>query len=178
MHTIRTKKRTCDCAKEYTHVDFIQSSAIYMEAQINVSYQLRTLLPDLVNERINTNTCNKPSPSFCRKYVVRQMIFSTHCIVLKITYDTRGLPYFLTCEVNIMPFFLLGSRQGLGVSLNSHISVMNYLLVLPLRGDGFNKLVGSGYFWKWKSSLHSYLERLCQQGVKIKDFQKDRMFFI
>ena len=85
---------------------------------------------------------------FYRKYVVRLMIFSTYCIVLKITYDIRGLTYFLTCEVNIIPLFYLGSRWGLGVSLNSHISVMNYLLVLPLRGGGSNKLRGLGYFWK------------------------------
>ena len=63
MHTIRTKKRTCDCAKECTDVDFIQPSVVYMEAQVNVSYQLRALLPDLVNEQINTNACNKPSTS-------------------------------------------------------------------------------------------------------------------
>ena len=70
------------------------------------------------------------------------MIFSTHCIVLKMAYDMRGFTYFLTCKVNIMPFFLLGSRRELRVSLNSHISMMNYLLVLPLRGEGSNKLRG------------------------------------
>ena len=102
-----------------------------MEAQANVSHQLRALLPDLVNKRMNTNTCNKPSTYFSRKYVVRQMIFSTHCIVPIITYDTRDLDYFLTFEVKMMPFFLLSCRQALGVSLNTHISVMNYLLVLP-----------------------------------------------
>ena len=88
---------------------------------------------------MNTNTCSKPSTSFYRKEVVCQMNFSTHCIVLKMTYDMRDLTYFFACEVNIMPFFLLGSRQGLRVSLNIHINVMNYLLVLPLRGEGFNK---------------------------------------
>ena len=103
-----------------------------MEAQVNVSHQLRALLLALVNKRINTNACNKPSTSFYRKYVVYQMIFSTNCIVPKMTYGMRDLTYFFTCEVNIMPFFLLGSRQGLGVSLNPHISVMNYVLVLPL----------------------------------------------
>ena len=46
-----------------------------------------------------------------RKYVVRQMIFSTHCIVLKMTYDMIDLTYFLKCEANIMPFFWLGSRR-------------------------------------------------------------------
>ena len=95
-----------------------------MEAQVNVSYQLRELLPDLVNKQMNINTRNKPSLSFYRKYVVRQMIFSTHCIVLKMTYDMRDLTYFLTCEVNITPFFLLGSRRGLGVSFNIHINVI------------------------------------------------------
>ena len=149
-----------------------------MEAQVNVRYQLRALLQDLVNERLNANTCNKPSTSFYRKYVVRQMIFGTYCIVLKITYDTRGLPYFLTCEVNIMPFFLLGSRRGLRVSLNSHINVMNYLLVLPLQGEDFNKLLELGYFWEMKEqSTFIFKKIMCQQGVKIKDFQKDRMFF-
>ena len=56
------------------------------------------------------------------------------------------LTYFLTREVNIMPFFLLGSRRKLGVSLSIHINVMNYLLVLPLRGEDSNKLQGFGYF--------------------------------
>ena len=40
------------------------------------------------------------------------------------TYDMRDLTYFLTCEVNITPFFLLDSRRGLGVSLNIHINVI------------------------------------------------------
>ena len=52
------------------------------------------------------------------------MIFSAHCIVLKMAYDMRYLTYFLTCEVNIVPFFLLGSRQGLGIDLNIHINVI------------------------------------------------------
>ena len=39
-------------------------------------------------------------------------------------YDMRYLTYFLTCEVNIVPFFLLGSRQGLGIDLNIHINVI------------------------------------------------------
>ena len=73
---------------------------------------------------MNTNTCNKPSMSFYPKYVVRQMIFGTHCIVVKMTYDMRDLTYFLTCEVNITPFFLLGSRWGLEVSLSIHINVI------------------------------------------------------
>ena len=137
MHAIRTKKSTCDCAQEYIPIDFSQPSAIDMEAQVNVSHQLRKLLPHLVNKRTNTNTCNKPSKSFYHKYVVRQIIFSTYCIVLKLTYDMRDHTYFLTCELNIMQFFLLGSRR---VSLNIHINVMNYLLVLPLRGKGSNKL--------------------------------------
>ena len=126
---------------------------------------------------MNTNTCSKPSTSFYRKEVVCQMNFSTHCIVLKMTYDMRDLTYFFACEVNLMPFFLLGSRQGLRVSLNIHINVMNYLLVLPLRGEGFNKWWGLGYILKWMSSLQSCLKGL-RQGVKIKDFLKDRMFFI
>ena len=80
-----------------------------MEVQVNVSHQLRALLPDLVNKRMNIYTCNKPSTSFHPKYVVQQMIVSTHCIVLKMTNDMRDL-YFLIYKVNIMPFFLLGSR--------------------------------------------------------------------
>ena len=117
-----------------------------MEAQVNVSYQLKALLPDLVNKRININTCNKTSTSIYRKYVVHQMIFSTHCIVLKMTYDMSDLTYFLTCEVNIMLFFLLDSQWGLGVSLNIHVNVMNCLFVLPLRGESSNKLRGLGHF--------------------------------
>ena len=35
------------------HVDFSEPSAIDMEAQVNVSHQLRGLLPDLVNKRMN-----------------------------------------------------------------------------------------------------------------------------
>ena len=49
------------------------------------------------------------------------------------TYDMKDLTYFLTFEVNIMPFLLLDSRRGLVVSLNIHINVMNYILVLILR---------------------------------------------
>ena len=109
MQVIRTKKSICDCAEEYIPIDFSQPSAIDMEAQVNVSHQIRTLLPHLVNKRTNSNTCNKPSTSFHRKYVVHQIIFSTYCIVLKMTYDMRDHTYFLTCEVNIMQFFLLSS---------------------------------------------------------------------
>ena len=119
-----------------------------MGVQVNVSHQLRGLLPDLVNKRTNTNTCNKPSTSFYPRYVVCPIIFSTHCIVLKMTYHKRDLTYFLTCEVNIMQFFLLGGRKGLGVSLNIHINVMNYLLVLPLRREDSNNLRELGYFGK------------------------------
>ena len=109
-----------------------------MEAQVNVSHQLRALLPDLENKRTNTNRCKKLSTSFYLKYVVRQMILRTHCIVLKMTYDMRNLTYFLTCEVNIILFSLLGSRRGLGVNLNIYFNVMNYLLVLPLWEKGYN----------------------------------------
>ena len=62
--------------------------------------------------------------------------------------DMRHLTYFLTCEVNIMPFFLMGKLQGLGVSLNTYINVMNYLWVLPLWGESSNKLRELGYFWE------------------------------
>ena len=95
-----------------------------MEAQVNVSHQLRAALPDLINKQMNTNTCNKPSTSFYCKYVVHQMIFSTHCMVLKMSYDMKGLTYFLKCGVHITLFFLLGSRRELGVSLNIHIKVI------------------------------------------------------
>ena len=54
------------------------------------------------------------------------------------------LTYILTSEANIMLFLFLGIRRGLEVSLNIHF---NYLLVLPLREEGSNKLQGSGYFW-------------------------------
>ena len=43
------------------HVDISEPSAIDMDTQVNVSHQLKGLLPDLVNKRMNTNTCNKPS---------------------------------------------------------------------------------------------------------------------
>ena len=97
-----------------------------MEAHFNVSHQLRSLLPDLVNKRTNTNTCNKPSTSFYRKYVVHQMIFSTYFIVLnpfmhnvvkwpnvmhervKLTYDMKDLTYFLTCEVKYNAILFVG----------------------------------------------------------------------
>ena len=93
MHAIITKKRTCDCMQEYTHVDLSQQSAIDIEAQVNVSHQLRALLPDLGNKRMNTNTCNKPSTSFYCKYIVHQMIFSTPYVVLKMTYDMKDLTF-------------------------------------------------------------------------------------
>ena len=122
---------------------------------------------------MDTSTCNKPSTSFYRKCVVRQIIFSTHCIVLKMTYDMRGFTYFLTCDVNIMPLFLLGSRRGFGVSLNSHIIVMNYLLALPLRREGSNKLRGQDIFGKLMSSLQSCLKNLCvNRQSKLKVFKK------
>ena len=70
------------------------------------------------------------------------MIFRTHCIVFRMTYDMRGFTYFLTSKVNIMSFFLLGSRRELVASLNGHFTVMNYVLVLPLRGKGSKKLRG------------------------------------
>ena len=110
---------------------------------------------------MNTNTCNKQSTSLYLKYTVRQMIFSTYCIVFKLTY-IRGLTYFLTCEVNIMPFFSLGSSW-----------------VLPFRGESSNKLRGSGYIWEMnEQSTVMFKKFMFQQGVKIKDFQKDGMFFI
>ena len=77
------------------HVDFSEPSAIDTEAQVNVSHQLRGPLPDLVSKRMNTNICNKPSTSLYRKYVVGQMIFSTHCIVLKLTYEGLYLLSYL-----------------------------------------------------------------------------------
>ena len=40
---------------------------IDMEAQVTVNHQLRALLPDLVNKRMDTNRCKKPSTSFYRK---------------------------------------------------------------------------------------------------------------
>ena len=78
------------------------------------------------------------------------------------TYDMRGLTYFLTCEVNIMPFFLLGSSW-----------------VQPLRGESSNKLRELRYIWETnEQSTIMFKKFMCQQGVKIKDFQKDRMGFI
>ena len=59
----------------------------------------------------------------------------------------RDLTYFLTCELNIMTFFLLGSRRGLEVSLNIHINVIAPFGA-TLRVEGSNKLQGLGYFWK------------------------------
>ena len=63
------------------------------------------------------------------------------------TYDMRDLTYFLTCEINIIPFFLLGSWRGLRVSLNNHINVIAPFGA-TLTGEGYNKLRGLGYFWK------------------------------
>ena len=94
--------------------------------------------------------------------------FSTHCIVLKMTYGMKDLSYFL--KVNIMPLFLLGSRQDIEISLNSHISVMNYLLVLPLPGEGSNKLRGLWYFWEMNEQSIIMFKNL-RRGFKIKDFQ-------
>ena len=99
---------------EYTYINCNQSSAINMEAQVNVSHELMALLPDLVNKRMNTNICNKPSTSFYRKYIVRQVIVSAHCIVLKMTYGIRELTYFLMYKVNIMPFTFLDNTRGWG----------------------------------------------------------------
>ena len=66
---------------------------------------------------------------------------STDCIVLKMTYDIRDFTDFLTCEVNIIPFFLLASWQELGVNLDIHINVKNCLLVIPFPGKASNKLL-------------------------------------
>ena len=90
---LELKRGQLTARRSIPHVDFSEPSGIDMEAQLNVSHQLRGLLSDLVNKRLNTNTCNKPSTSFYRKYVVCQIIFSTHCIVLKMTYDMRGLTF-------------------------------------------------------------------------------------
>ena len=60
--------------------------------------------------------------------------------------------------------------MGLEVSLSSHISVMNCLLVLP-----FMDVLNVGIFGK--NSLQSCLKNL-RQGIKIKDFQKYHMCFI
>ena len=66
-----------------------------MDAKINVSHQLRVLLPNSGTKQMNTDTCNKPSTSFYRKYIVHQMIVSNHCIVLKMLYDMSNLTCFL-----------------------------------------------------------------------------------
>ena len=66
---------------------------------------------------------------------------------VKLTYDMKDLTYFLTCEVNIMLFFLLGSWRGFGVSLNIHINVIAPFGA-TLREEASNKLRGIGYFWK------------------------------
>ena len=86
---------------------------------------------------MNTNTCNKPCTSFYREYVVRQMIFSTHCIVLNLTYDMRGYSKY---KYNAILF--VGQSTRVGSKFSIHINVMNYLLTLPLRGEGSNKLWG------------------------------------
>ena len=62
----------------------------------------------------------------------------------------------------MMLLFLLSSERRLGVSLNSHISVMKYLLVLPLRG-GCNKLMGLEYFWEMnEQSTVMFKKFMCQ----------------
>ena len=149
MRTIRTKRRTCDCAQSTTQADFSESSAIDMEAQVNVNHELRGPLPDLVNKRMNTNICNTPSTSFYRNYVVCQMIL----VLIKKTYDMRGLTYFLTCEVNIMSLFLLGNSW-----------------VLPLREASSNKL--RGYIWEINEQSTIMLKIfICQPGVACISFK-------
>ena len=78
--------------------------------------------------------------------------FSTPCIIVfKMTYDMSGLTYFLTCEVNIMPFFLLGSSW-----------------VLLLLEESYNKLQGLGYIWEMNEQSTIILKTfMCQQRVKI-----------
>ena len=105
---LELQRRQLTARKSISHVDFSKPSTIDMETQLNVSHQLRGLLPDLVNKQMSRNTCNKPSTCLYRKYVDYQMIFRTHCIVLKKDLWYEG-PYFLTYERNIMPFFLLDS---------------------------------------------------------------------
>ena len=61
--------------------------------------------------------------------------------------------------------------------MNSHISMMNYLLVLPLRREGSNKLRGYGIFGKLMSSLQSYLNNSCvNRESKLKIFKKIACF--
>ena len=71
---LELKREHLTAHRSIPHVDFSEPSAIDMEAQVNVSHQLRGLLPDLVNKRMNTNTCNKSSTSFYIKYAVCQTI--------------------------------------------------------------------------------------------------------
>ena len=71
---LELKRGHLTARRSIPHVDFSEPSAIGMEAQVNVKHQLRGLLPDLLNKRMNTSTCNKSSTSFYSKYVVRQMI--------------------------------------------------------------------------------------------------------
>ena len=104
-------------------------------------------------------------------YVVRQMIASTHCIVLKMTYDMRDLTFFLICKGNIIPFFFDGCLTGLEISLNSHCSVINYLFVLHLRGERSNKLWRCWQFWEMNEQSTIMLKRF-EAGYQITDFQK------
>ena len=128
---------------------------------------------------MNANTYNKPSTSFYHKHVVHQMIFSTHCNVINMTYDMRDLTCFLTFEVNIMRFLLLGSWQGLGVSLNTHISVMKYLLVLPLLRKGSNKLRGLRWFWEMNEQSTMMFKKIWGRVSKLKISKRiTRMFYI
>ena len=69
---LELKREHLTAHRNIPHVDFSEPSAIDMEAQVNVSHQLWGLLPDLVNKRMNTNTCNKSSTSFYSKYAVCQ----------------------------------------------------------------------------------------------------------
>ena len=129
-----------------------------MEAQINVSHWLRALLLDLVNKKMNTNTCNKPSTSFYRKYVVRQMIFGTHCITLKITHDMSDLTWFLTCEVNIMPFFFCVFGGG-SESIWTVILVWWITLWCYSYGKNSNKLRRLWYFWEMNEQSTNVFEK-------------------
>ena len=109
-------------------------------------------------------------------YVVRQMIASTHCIVLKMTYDMRDLTFFLIYKGNIIPFFFVGWLTGLEISLNSHCSVINYLFVLHLRGERSNKLWWCWQFWEMNEQSTIILKRF-ETGYQITDFQKWLLVF-
>ena len=104
---------------------------------------------------------------------VRRMIGSTYCIVFKMTYGMRDLTCFVICKINIMSFFLLGSRLGWK-------SFWTIILVwqLPFWASFFGWF-GGGYFWEMNEKstcLKSCLKKF-ETGCQNQRFSKRSYVF-